>query len=183
MPWPVHVVEQFDTVTPLGEVDETEYYGPYNGLLLELFPGPQHFMIVPQYKRPTYPQSIDFTTIFIVQCHKHPVFFIEIKPSGHIKTISDRSAADQQMRERFDALTGQLTIATLYGVSALGTKLCVYTYDSQAETLEPEGIERDTRRVNDRAPAARWDLDIMTQEGEQQLREVVTHIKTMCGQS
>jgi hypothetical protein len=32
--WPKHIVEQLSTVTPLGEVDETEYYGPYNGLLL-----------------------------------------------------------------------------------------------------------------------------------------------------
>jgi len=86
--WPEHIVEQFGTVTPLGEVDETEYYGPYNGLLLDQFPGPEHFMIVPQYKRPTYPQSIDFTTIFIVQRHKHPIFFIDIKPAGHIQLIS-----------------------------------------------------------------------------------------------
>lgn len=59
MPWPNHILEQFDTVTPLGEVDETEYYGPFNGLLQEVFPGPEHFMVVPHYKRPTHPQSVD----------------------------------------------------------------------------------------------------------------------------
>ncbi|KAF8523471.1 hypothetical protein BU17DRAFT_43782 [Hysterangium stoloniferum] len=182
MPWPSHIVEQFDTITPLGEVDETEYCGPFNGLLLELFPGPEHFMIVPQYKRPTYPQSIDFTTIFIVQRHKHPVFFIEIKPSGHLKTISGRSAADQQMRERFEALADQAVIATLYGVSALGTQLCLYTYDSAAGTITPEAIERNTKRVNDRAPAAWWDVDILAPDGEQRFREVVTNIKAMCNE-
>ena len=45
--WPEHILEQFGTVTPLGEVDETEYYGLYNGLLLDQFPGPEHYMIVP----------------------------------------------------------------------------------------------------------------------------------------
>ncbi|KAF9508227.1 hypothetical protein BS47DRAFT_1350688 [Hydnum rufescens UP504] len=133
--WPEHIVEQFGAVTPLGEVDETEYYGPYNGLLLDQFPGPEHSMIIPQYKRPTYPQS-DSTTIFIVQRHKHPVFFIEIKPAGHIQFISDRAAADKQMREQFDILVDKLTIPTLYGVRALGTRLCVYTYDKQTGALQ-----------------------------------------------
>lgn len=182
MPWPSHIIEQFGTITPLGEVDETEYYGPYNGLLLELFPGPEHFMIVPQYKRPTYPQSIDFTTVFIVQRHKHPVFFIEIKPSGHLRKISYRSAADQQMRERFDTFAEEVNIAKLYGVSALGTQLCVYSYDSASGTLIPGAIERDPTHVNDRAPAAWWDVDIMTPEGEQRLRELVIHVKAMCSQ-
>ncbi|KIJ13341.1 hypothetical protein PAXINDRAFT_81399, partial [Paxillus involutus ATCC 200175] len=58
------------------------------------------------------------------------LFFIEIKPSDHLRTISDRSAADQQMREGFDALADQLSILTLYGISVMGTQLCVYTYDS-----------------------------------------------------
>jgi hypothetical protein len=178
--WPEHIVEQFSTVTPLGEIDETEYYGPYNGLLLDQFPGLEHFMIVPQYKRPTYPQSIDFTTIFIVQRRKHPIFFIEIKPAGHIQLISDRAAADKQMRERFEALADKLTIPTLYGVSALGTRLCVYAYDKETAALQPERIDEDPKRVNDRAPAHRWDLDIMAPTGEQRIRELVTHVKDMC---
>ncbi|KIJ13352.1 hypothetical protein PAXINDRAFT_117401 [Paxillus involutus ATCC 200175] len=70
------------------------------------------------------------------------------------------------MKEQFDALTDQLSILTLYGISALGTKLCVYTYDSVAGTLEPDSIERDPRRVRDRVPAARWNLDVMTPDGE-----------------
>ncbi|KIJ06902.1 hypothetical protein PAXINDRAFT_140371 [Paxillus involutus ATCC 200175] len=98
-------------------------------------------MVVPQYKRTTHPQSIDFTTIFIVQHHKHAVFFVEIKPSGHLRTISDCSAIDQQIREGFDALADQLSILTLYGISALGTKLCIYTYDSVTGTLEPEALK------------------------------------------
>ncbi|KAF8837298.1 hypothetical protein BDN67DRAFT_909515, partial [Paxillus ammoniavirescens] len=75
------------------------------------------------------------TTIFIVQHRKHAVFCIEIKPFGHLRTVSDHSAADQQMREQFDALADQLSIITLYGISALGAKLCVYTYDSVVGTL------------------------------------------------
>ncbi|KAF8529671.1 hypothetical protein BU17DRAFT_36489 [Hysterangium stoloniferum] len=180
MPWPEHVREQFGTVTAFGEIDETEYYGPYNGLLLHLFPGEEHFMVVPQYKRPTYPQSIDFTTIFIVQHQKHPVLFLEIKPAGHIKKTSNRASADEQMRQRFKDLRDEVSTPTLYGISALGTKLCVYTYKSQSRIVIPPEIKDDPVVLNDTAPANRWDLDVMEFEGEQRIREIVGHIKIMC---
>jgi len=182
MPWPEHIQEQFATVTAFGEVDETEYYGPYNGLLFELFPPLEHFMIVPQFKRPRYPQYIDFSTIFIVQREKRPVFFIEIKPSGHIRKVSERISADQQMRERFDAFFDEVNIKTLYGISALGTKICVYAYETETGKLTPEDIERDPKYVTDRAPANRWNLDILEPEGEQRMKEIVAHVKEMCGQ-
>ncbi|KIK91726.1 hypothetical protein PAXRUDRAFT_148878, partial [Paxillus rubicundulus Ve08.2h10] len=72
----------------------------------------------------SHPHSIDFTTIFIVQYHKNAVFVVEIKPFGYLRKVSDRSAADQQMRERFYDLTDELSIPTLYGISALRTKVC-----------------------------------------------------------
>ena len=130
--WPEYIIEQFSTMTPQDEFEEPEYYGPYNSLLFNQFPPHEHFMIVPQYKR-QYPEDIDFTTIFIVQYQKHPIFFIEIKPASHIKT--NRPAADKEMREQFDALTDDLAIPTLYGISALGTCLCVYTFDKKTRAL------------------------------------------------
>jgi len=179
MPWPETLQEQFDIVTTFGEVDETEYYGPYNSLLSELFPGSEHFMIALK-KRPTHPQYSDFYTLFIAQRRKHPVFLIQIRPSGHINNASDRASADEQMRQWFDALYDKLSIPTLYGVSALGTKLCFYLYDSQTGTLTPPAIERDPIVANDRAPADRWNLDVMESDGEQRMKEIVALVKKMC---
>ncbi|KAF8446711.1 hypothetical protein BGX38DRAFT_1270875 [Terfezia claveryi] len=60
--------------------------------------------------------------------HKeHPVFFVEIKASNHIRHMSTRKDADLQMRERFEELFDDVKVETLYGISALGTKLCIYT--------------------------------------------------------
>ncbi|KAJ7583191.1 hypothetical protein C8J56DRAFT_953307, partial [Mycena floridula] len=147
-----------------------------------MFPGAEHYMIVPQYKRPTYPQSIDFTTIYIVTLQKCPVLFLEIKASGHIKAISDRAAADEQMRERFEALASKLRIGKLYGISALGTKICIYTYDAVSDELSPPRIQRDVMRINDRAPADRWNLDILQPDGEARMRGLVNEVKAMCSQ-
>ena len=84
------------------------------------------------------------------------------------------------MRERFEALADQLVIPTLYSISALGTRLCVYTYDKETAVLQPERIDEDPKRVNDRAPANRWNMDVMTSVGAERIRELVAHVKAMC---
>ncbi|KAJ7582667.1 hypothetical protein C8J56DRAFT_955417 [Mycena floridula] len=146
-----------------------------------MFPGAEDYMIVPQYKRPTYPQSIDFTTIYIVKLQKCPVLFLEIKASGHIKAISDRAAADEQMRERFEALASTYRQA-VWDQRSGGTKICIYTYDAVSDELSPPRIQRDVMRVNDRAPADRWNLDILQPDGEARMRGLVNEVKAMRSQ-
>ncbi|KAF8515596.1 hypothetical protein BDD12DRAFT_811098 [Trichophaea hybrida] len=182
MPWDEYTLEQFESALPRGEYDESEYYGPYNSLLNDLFPKQEHYMVVPQYKRPEQSKSVDFTTVFLVRHQKHPVFFVEIKPAGHIHNVSPRASADKQMRERFEDLGDRVEIPILYGVSAIGNKLCFYKYTKATGDLEPELIPSNARRVIDTAPINRWDVDILTPQGEQRLLEVVGHVKGMCAQ-
>ena len=47
-----YIQKQFQPAIPLGEHDESQYYGPYNTPLTKLFPGKEHHMVVPQYERP-----------------------------------------------------------------------------------------------------------------------------------
>jgi hypothetical protein len=180
MPWPPHIIIQFQTVTEIGLIDGSLYYGPYNGLLNVLFPGDEGFMIVPPHKRPRHPQAIDSTMVYVVQHDNHPVFFIEIRPSGHLHKLSDRADADEQMRERFESFTQELSIPKLYGISALGTKICLYKYEVDAQVLFPERIERDPELINDTAPIDRWDFNVLEEDGERRLRELVSEIKQMC---
>ncbi|RDB17621.1 hypothetical protein Hypma_001064 [Hypsizygus marmoreus] len=181
--WPPYILEQFDTIAPqVGQHDATEYYGPYNGLLAELFPSSEHFMIVPPHKHPGHPHAgvDDFPTSFIVRRDEHPVFFVEIKPSSHLDTITTRNAADREMRERFEALSTRVKIPTLYGISAIGTNICVYAYQTESGEIAPRVIEKDARTVEDGVPVTRWRLDITTAEGEQRIWEIVNEVKVMC---
>ncbi|RPB23975.1 hypothetical protein L211DRAFT_849141 [Terfezia boudieri ATCC MYA-4762] len=124
MAWDAHTRKQFATALPQGEFDESKFYGPYNGLLNDLFSKAEDFMVVPQYKRSELSQtSVDFTTVFIVRHNDHPVFFLEIKPAGNLRHNSSREAADLQMRERFRILFDDVQIPIMYGVSAIGTRL------------------------------------------------------------
>ena len=88
----------------------------FNALLNYLFPSEEDFMIVPQFKRPEKAKSIDFTTVFIIERGKKPVFFMEIKPAGHLHQPSSRRYADNQVRERADDFIADgLGIKTVYG--------------------------------------------------------------------
>ncbi|KAM6499481.1 hypothetical protein JOM56_004989 [Amanita muscaria] len=83
--------------------------------------------------------------------------------------------------------TASIPTPVLYGVSAFGSNICVYTFTSQTRSLSPELIPADRNIVTDVAPLDRWALDILDYddvkerkgEGEAKLREVVATIKSM----
>jgi len=179
MPWPDAIIEQFELIDCLE--DETEYYGPYNTLLNNLFPYTEHFQVVPQYKGSITPGSIDFTTTYVVRKQKCPVFFIEMNPFTHLDRLFTREKADAQMRAKFFALIDRnLVIPKLYGVSAIGTRLAIYEYLKESNQLTPPTISRDPKYMIDVAPADRWTHELLEPAGEAKLKELVASIKAMC---
>ena len=138
-------------------------------------------MISPQRRHPEKPKSVDSTIYFVISHNQHPVFFVEMKPSGHIESNSARAEADTQMRERYEKLRDSVDIGKLYGMSAFGSKVCFYTYNRETGEICP-GVIRNNEggRLEDISPACRWGLDIMTPEGEDKFREIVAEIKAMC---
>ena len=57
------------------------------------------------------------------------------------------------------------------------TRICIYTLDRMSRRLIPTIIPSDSELVTDTAPINRWNLDLLTPEGEKQFREIVQHIK------
>ena len=129
-----------------------------------MFPVDEDFVVVPQYQRPKQLKSVDFTTIFMVRRERHPVLFLEVKPPSHIRDISTPEDAGQQMRQRFKAIFDD-RIPTLYGLSTLGSKICLYTLHRETGDILPEEIPTSGIRVKDTAPSTRWNFDIVTSEG------------------
>ena len=106
----------------------SEYYSPYNAILSHLFPIEEDYLVVPLYKCPKQAQSVDFITVFVVRHQEHLVFFIEVKACRHTQHISSHEKAGFQMQERFQNLFDHVDISVLYGVSAIGSKLCLYVW-------------------------------------------------------
>jgi len=112
----------------------------------------------------------------LVRHKHHSVLFMEIKSSGSLHHISSCEEADLQMRDRFKHLQ-DVEIGTLYGVSTIGTKIYMYKLDRVSCRLSPAVIPRNPELATDTAPIDRWNVDIMTLEGEEKLCRIVQQIK------
>jgi len=179
--WPDKIVRQFQAV-PLNP-KESDFHGPYNKLLYTFFPPDSDFTVVPQYLRPSSRDSADFIVCFEIYLKNLPVFIVELKDPSSILQISTRGEADDQIRRRMGDLAGNCPLPTLHAVSALGTRLCFYrldTTDLANSDILPLPIARHPTRVNDYAPAARWEYDVMEERGEAKLRTVIQEVIEGC---
>lgn len=182
MPWPAHIVTMFESIPAgglAGSTDEAVLYGPINMLLVHLFPPTDLYVVSPQWKKPPERTTTDFTTIFIVQNAHHPVFFLQVKPASSFSSCSARAVADDQMRNSFNELIDDLDIPTLHGISALGPHLSFYAYSKDENSIHPPLILHDPNQVNERAPAERWDTELMSDVGVRRLTAVANHVKEM----
>ncbi|PWW74330.1 hypothetical protein C7212DRAFT_329035 [Tuber magnatum] len=105
---------------------------------------------------------------------------METKPSNHIQQISTRKDADKQSVRELKSFLIASESTTLYGISALGTRLCVYTTQQRNGDIEPEAIVENPARITDTTPAGCWSIDILEPEGGKRVREVVVYINAMC---
>lgn len=178
MPWSDAVVEQFEIVD-LHTTEESDFYGPFNSLLIELFPSSEHYQVSPQFKR-TDGSPANFTVHFIAHRRRIPVFFLEVRTFHSLTLLSARGSADDQIRQSFrEFASGTIPTATLYGLSAFGPQFCVYALKSATRSIDPYAIARDLIVVNDIAPKARWAYNLLEPAGEAKFREVVNAVKGM----
>jgi len=123
--------------------------------------------------------AIDFVVTYVVAMDEKPIFFLEIKPPGHVNDISCRIAADDQMRDRFRGLYDLTPLPRLHGISAMGQRLAFYSLDKSNGNVDPEYVERSRTRIMDVVPTNRWDLDITTAAGYERFMEVVNDVRGM----
>jgi hypothetical protein len=141
---------------------------------------------VPQFKSVALQgsqESIGIVAALVVEVNRHPVFFMEIKSSASFPYDFKREEADEQMRRRFRDLRQILAIPILHGISAFGTQLSFYEYDSATHVLQPELTLRSHPSIlADVAPITRWDCDVLQKEGANRLRDVINKVKEMSAQ-
>lgn len=134
MPWDEFILEQFASVPPgiAAQTDESHLYGPYNTLLFHLFPPHEHFMVSPQWHNVQDKRSIDFTTLFVVERKRHPVFFLQVEPAG------DYGAASScEIASRFFAMFSRYRLSTVSVRWALASR-CTPTMPTRGGCSPPQ---------------------------------------------
>jgi hypothetical protein len=185
LPWPEYIHQSFNSAIlsdPSGK-DESVFYGPFTRLLYTLFSVEGQYEVVPQFKSTVLQGAQGIVTVLVVsEVNRHPVFFMGIKPPAAIPYDFKREEADGQMRRQFRDLRQTLVVPTLHGISAFGTHLSFYKYDSATHILQPELIQSDPAFLVDVAPIGRWGCDVLQQEGADRLKGIVAKVKDMCVQ-
>ncbi|KAI0029630.1 hypothetical protein K488DRAFT_55995, partial [Vararia minispora EC-137] len=111
---------------------------------------------------------------------QYPVLVLEIKPPHHLLLISTREVADRLIRRRLVDLSECSLLPVLYGISAMGTKLCFYELEKASRRMSPRRIFSDPRLITDVAPKVRWDCNVLEASGEQRLRILATWLTEAC---
>ena len=156
--------------------DKSLLYGPFTRLLYSLFSIDSPYEVMPQFKN----EALQGFARIVVEVNRHPVFFVDIRPPDSLPYDSKRKEADEQMRLQFMDLRHNLAIPILHGISAFGTRLSFYEYDSATCVLQPEPEQAQHPSILvDVAPITRWDYDVLQQEGANRLRDVVNKVKEM----
>jgi hypothetical protein len=179
--WPEKIVRQFQAVP--SNPKQCDFHGPYNKLLYTFFPPDSDFTVVPQYLQPSFRDAADLIVCFEVHLKNLPVLIVELKDPSAILRKSARGEADDQIRRRIGDIVQDCPLPTLHAISALGTRLCFYsmdTIDAPDEDILPLQIARHPTRVNDYAPAVRWEYDVMEERGEAKLRAVIQEVLQGC---
>jgi hypothetical protein len=171
MVWDEFTLKQFGLINPL-TTDENDFLGPYNSLLLDLFPSAEHYQVAPQFRR--IANSSGLAMLFIVMKRRVPVLFIEIKTF-----MGSRASADQEMRERICEFASGILPSKLIGISAMGTRFAVYEYTPEDREIIPLRIAPHPDIMNNTAPKERWKYELLEADGEAKFKAIVAEIKTM----
>ncbi|KAK0502319.1 hypothetical protein EDD18DRAFT_687317 [Armillaria luteobubalina] len=83
------------------------------------------------------------------------------------------------MRVQFYDLVDTVQLPVLHSLSALGSRLCLYSYNYANATLSPRRIPLDPDQMNDVALVGWWSVDLLSEEGVAMLTKVVNEVKAM----
>ena len=104
----------------------------------------------------------------------------DTKDDGWASIASARHKADEQLRRRYEVMLDTCPLPRLWGLSLLGTSARIYCGDVAARTITPryQARPREDYILPLEFLKGEWDLDILSQEGFNKMKEIVTDIMT-----
>lgn len=92
-----------------------------------------------------------------------------------------RKYADTHMRRLFNDMLEICPLPILYGISAFGTKLCVYKGDTATFDIEPP---KDLSAAEFSIPRGylenQWSVELLSQEGFEEMKSIAICVQQAC---
>ncbi|KAJ3037401.1 hypothetical protein HDV00_001708 [Rhizophlyctis rosea] len=116
-----------------------------------------------------------------IDAYIKPIFFLAIRPASHIHDQVCRGVADQQIRHNFARNVFESVADELGGefeaVSAIGTKLAFYSYDTTKRRTTPIHGPVEPGQYVRGAPLHWWGVNLMQEEGYREFLSVIERAK------
>jgi len=117
----------------------------------------------------------------VFNSNDRPVVIVEVKDDSWAQKGELRYRADKQMRDRYGLMLDDSATPRLWGLSVFGTSVRVYCGDKASYEVTPQAVPRPeplSRVLSPSFLAREWDLDLLSQEGFEKMKEIVTDILT-----
>jgi hypothetical protein len=178
--WPAGLLNIFEICRKVNSPLENRYYGPYDKLINYCFGDSFTFFVAPQHPPDNATkESIDFIVFLVVfDTLRRPVLIAEVKDDSWASNPGLRLEADEQLRRRYNIMLSDCPLPRLWGLSLLGTSVRVYCGDVAARVITPPYQARPHQDfvVPSGFLQGGWDLDILSQEGFNKMKEIVADI-------
>ncbi|KXN87529.1 hypothetical protein AN958_08508 [Leucoagaricus sp. SymC.cos] len=182
--WPATLLTLIESICNRPMPFSSHYHGSYLMLLYYCFREPNFMFLVAPQPIPQDSRIHDATNFNI--CLGLPrnsndlVCLVEVK-DDHWNLSADLSyLADQQMRNRYSKMREACPLPRLWGISLLGTKMCIYCGDTVTNMVDPlvsPLLEPSAGPTSDFL-AGEWNLDILSQDRFQMIKEIIGNIYT-----
>ena len=181
--WPAGLLRIFKILRKENKPYESRYYGPYNRLLTYCFGDSFTFFVAPEkpHSDHSLKEAVDPIFFLIVfDAARHPVLIAEIKDDGWASIASYRLEADEQLRHQYEVMLHTCPLPRFWGLSLLGTSARIYCGGVAARTITPPYQARpcEDSILPLEFLKGEWDLDILSQEGFNKMKEIVGDIMT-----
>ena len=99
----------------------------------------------------------------------------DIKNDGWASIADYRLEVDEQLRRRYEIILHTCPLPRFWGLSLLGTSARIYHGDVAARTITPRYQARPCEDyiLPRESLKGEWDLDILSQEGFDRMKEIV----------
>ena len=183
MNWPQGLLNIFNVSCNQNTQLKSRYYGPYDRLFnYAVIEGSFNLYLTLQFApdETSLHDSVDFVVFMVVlNQEQKPVLIVEIKDDKWVNKPDKRLRVDAQMCQQFNQMLPNCAIPHLYGLSLLGTSLCVYHGNKATCIVTPHFI--NCPDMNRTLPPdfleGHWDLDILSLDGLKKMQEIVAYIK------
>ncbi|KAF8589058.1 hypothetical protein K439DRAFT_1529775 [Ramaria rubella] len=186
--WPKIVLRAFGTISP-GD-SESAWYLPWQAVLGALFPFNDDYLVLEDYEPEAFTLTeggqlgaIDLTVTYIIEMFNIPIFFVDVKVPDDVEHNITHLNVDAQMQGRcqlFGEIFHGLLFPHIYSISAMGTRMAVYKYHLKDGTVDPPVSVIEAKYFcSDPTPRIRWSYNVLSDEGEQKLRELAMEMKAL----